>query len=167
MNKILALWATPRSTSIAFEWMMHMRGDMACFHGLFGEWWYGGQDAEWSRLSEDSPHKLMLTFNSVWPTLHHSAEKQAVFSKDFPHYIKNYWTDEFLSHFNHSLLIRDLAKLLNSLYKHCPEFTIGETAIAEQRQLFDRLGNQLGHPPPLIDSDDLLENPSGIVEAWY
>lgn len=27
MHSILALWATPRSTSTAFEWMMRQRGD--------------------------------------------------------------------------------------------------------------------------------------------
>lgn len=37
MNPIYILWATPRSTSTAFEWMMRMRGDMACFHEPFGE----------------------------------------------------------------------------------------------------------------------------------
>jgi hypothetical protein len=30
MNPNYILWATPRSTSTAFEWMMRMRGDMAC-----------------------------------------------------------------------------------------------------------------------------------------
>ncbi|MCP4301768.1 MAG: sulfotransferase family protein, partial [Gammaproteobacteria bacterium] len=47
MHKILALWATPRSTSTAFEWMMRMRGDMTCFHEPFGEAWYQGEDARW------------------------------------------------------------------------------------------------------------------------
>ena len=42
MNPIYILWATPRSTSTAFEWMMRMRGDMACFHEPFGEAWYQG-----------------------------------------------------------------------------------------------------------------------------
>jgi len=37
MHRILALWATPRSTSTAFEWMMRMRGDMECFHEPFVE----------------------------------------------------------------------------------------------------------------------------------
>ena len=55
-HPIHALWATPRSTSTAFEWMMRMRGDLACFHEPFGEAWYQGDDscapqltAEWSR----------------------------------------------------------------------------------------------------------------------
>ncbi len=39
MHDIIVLWATPRSTSTAFEWMMRMRGDLACFHEPFGEAW--------------------------------------------------------------------------------------------------------------------------------
>jgi adenylylsulfate kinase len=45
MHPIHVLWATPRTTSTAFEWMMRMRGDMACFHEPFGLAWYQGSDA--------------------------------------------------------------------------------------------------------------------------
>ena len=166
MHKILALWATPRSTSTAFEWMMRMRGDMACFHEPFGEWWYQGEDARWPRLKPDSPRMPGLTFDSVWDTLQDAAQKGPVFSKDFPHYIEHRWTDEFLSHFNHSFLIRDPAKVATSMYKHWPDFVLKEIAVLEQRQLFDRLADQMGKAPPVIDSDDLLEDPHGIVEAY-
>ena len=44
MHKIVALWAVPRSTSTAFEWMMRQRGDIACLHEPFGEAWYQGED---------------------------------------------------------------------------------------------------------------------------
>ena len=40
MHKIVALWAIPRSTSTAFEWMMRQRGDMEALHEPFGEAWY-------------------------------------------------------------------------------------------------------------------------------
>ena len=43
MHKILALWAVPRSTSTAFEWMMRQRGDLDCLHEPFGEAWYQGE----------------------------------------------------------------------------------------------------------------------------
>ena len=65
MNPIYVLWATPRSTSTAFEWMMRMRGDMACFHEPFGEAWYQGDDARAPRLSADSPRKPGLNFGVV------------------------------------------------------------------------------------------------------
>lgn len=166
MHKILALWATPRSTSTAFEWMMRMRGDMQCFHEPFGEWWYQGEDARWPRITADSPRTPGLTFDGVWQTLLAAAEKNPVFSKDFPHYIEHAWSDEFLSYFQHSFLIRDPAKVATSMHKHWPDFVIKEMAILEQRELFDRIADQLGHAPPLIDSDDLLEDPYGIVNAW-
>lgn len=143
-----------------------MRGDMTCFHEPFGEWWYRGEGARWPRLRDDSPRIPGLTFESVWEDLKTAASEGPVFSKDFPHYIEHAWTDEFLSHFNHSFLIRDPAKVATSMYKHWPDFALKETAILEQRELFDRLTEQSGKPPPLIDSDDLLENPSGIVQAW-
>lgn len=166
MNRIVVLWATPRSTSTAFEWMMRMRGDMQCFHEPFGEWWYQGEDARWPRIRADSPRNPGLTFDSVWRTLKNAAKTGPVFSKDFPHYIEHAWTDEFLSHFTHSFLIRDPAKVATSMHKHWPDFVLKEIAIVEQRELFDRLCDRDGRPPPLIDSDDLLEDPHGIVEAW-
>jgi hypothetical protein len=54
MNPIYVLWATPRSTSTAFEWMMRMRGDMACFHEPFGEAWYRGDDSIWHESLKNS-----------------------------------------------------------------------------------------------------------------
>ena len=166
MHKILALWATPRSTSTAFEWMMRMRGDMTCFHEPFGEPWYQGEEPIWPRLKPDSPRTPGLTFESVWDKLRGAAAKGPVFTKDFPHYVEHMWTNEFLSHFNHSFLIRDPAKVATSMFQHWPDFVLKEIAFVEQRQLFDRLSDTLGKVPPVIDSDDLLENPHAIVEAY-
>ena len=166
MNKILVLWATPRSTSTAFEWMMRQRGDMNCFHEPFGEWWYKGDDAPWPRIQPDSPRIKGLTFEQVLDTLLEAAEQGPVFSKDFPHYVKHAWSDEFLRHFTHSFLTRDPAKVVTSMCKHWPDVLLEEIGITEQRTLFDRLADKFGKPPPLIDSDDLLENPSAITKAW-
>lgn len=166
MYKILALWATPRSTSTAFEWMMRMRGDMACFHEPFGEAWYQGEDARWPRIKADSLRTPGLTFDSVWQSLKDAAQKGPTFSKDFPHYIKHLWSDAFLDYFDHSFLIRDPAKVTTSMAKHWPDFHLEETAFVEQRELFDRLSDRFGEAPAVIDSDDLLENPQGIVAAY-
>ncbi|MEL6420924.1 MAG: sulfotransferase family protein [Pseudomonadota bacterium] len=166
MNKILVLWATPRSTSTAFEWMMRQRGDMTCFHEPFGEWWYEGEGAPWPRLTADSPRRAGLTFETVWQRLRDAAAAGPVFSKDFPHYVERHWDDEFLSHFTHSFLIRDAAKVCTSVQRRLPDVHFKELAFPEQRQLFDRLCDRDGTPPPVVDSDDLLESPAGIVAAY-
>jgi len=166
MHRILVLWATPRSTSTAFEWMMRMRGDLNCFHEPFGQPWYFGEQPMWPRATVNSRREKGLTMDKVWEELKNAARESPVFSKDFPHYVKHLWSKEFLDHFNHSFLIRDPAKVVTSMYKNWPDFLLEEIAFPEQRELFDRLSDQYGSPPPVIDSDDLLENPQAIVEAY-
>ncbi len=166
MHDILVLWATPRSTSTAFEWMMRMRGDMTCFHEPFGEAWYEGEDALWPRIQPDSPRKPGLTYDGVLDALKSAAQSKPVFSKDMPQFTDHLWTDEFLSHFSHSFLIRDPAKVLSSCHRNWSEFVTKEIGFDDQRRLFDRLCERDGKAPPVIDSDDLLEDPHGVVETY-
>lgn len=166
MNKILVLWAVPRSTSTAFEWMMRMRGDFDCYHEPFGEAWYQGETPFWPRVQKDSVRTPGLTIESVWKTLRRAVLRGNVFIKDFPHYIAHMWDDAFLSHFSHSFLIRDPAKTIPSMYKHWPDFHPDEVGFKEQRALFELLTKLHGKPPPVIDSDDLLERPYQVVEAY-
>ena len=171
MNPIYLLWATPRSTSTAFEWMMRMRGDLACFHEPFGEAWYQGDDARAPRLHDQSPRQPGLSFAGVIERLQAAAGKRPVFVKDMPQFTDHLWSDEFLDRYRHSFLIRDPAKVLASLQRSWsrsgnPGFTRNEIGFDEQRRLFDRLLDRSGQAPAVIDSDDLLEDPPRMVECY-
>ena len=166
MNKIVALWAVPRSTSTAFEWMMRQRGDMDCLHEPFGEAWYQGEDPLWPRFQEGDKTTPGLTLDSVWDDIQARAKSGSVFLKDFPHYVNHIWTPEFLAQFTHAFLIRDPAKTITSMYNKWPDFDELEVGFPEQRALFDLLTALNGTPPPVIDSDDLLENPREMTAAF-
>lgn len=166
MHPIVVLWAVPRSTSTAFEWMMRQRGDMTCFHEPFGEAWYQGEAPLWPRATADSLRTPGLTLRSVERMLLETARTRPVFSKDFPHYIDTIWTDAFLAPYTHSFLIRDPAKTITSIVRNWPDVHPKELGFREQHMLFQRLAERGGTPPPVIDSDDLLEDPNGIVAAW-
>ncbi|MEM6306111.1 MAG: sulfotransferase family protein [Pseudomonadota bacterium] len=166
MHKIIALWAVPRSTSTAFEWMMRQRGDLDCLHEPFGEAWYQGEDPLWPRFQPGDLTTPGLTLGTVWHDIQARAERGPVFLKDFPHYISHLWTPEFLSHFTHAFLIRDPAKTVTSMFDKWPDFEETEVGFPEQRALFDLLTALNGHPPPVIDSDDLLEEPETMVAAF-
>lgn len=166
MHKIIALWAIPRSTSTAFERMMRERGDLDCLHEPFGEAWYQGEDPLWPRFRTGDTTTPGLTIESVWETIRERAEKGPVFLKDFPHYINHMWGAEFLSHFTHAFLIRDPAKTITSMYDKWPDFDELEVGFPEQRALFDLLTALNGAPPPIIDSDDLLEDPHTMAAAF-
>ena len=166
MHKIVALWAIPRSTSTAFEWMMRQRGDLDCLHEPFGEAWYQGEDPLWPRFKAGEKTVPGLTIDSAWRDIRTRAEQGPVFLKDFPHYINHKWTPDFLSQFTHAFLIRDPAKTITSMYDKWPDFDELEVGFPEQRALFDLLAALNGAPAPVIDSDDLLEEPHAIVSAF-
>ena len=166
MSKILALWAVPRSTSTAFEWMMRQRGDLYCLHEPFGEAWYQGEKPLWPRLTKESVRTPGLTLGSVLNMLKTDMLNQSVFIKDFPHYIEHMWNDELFCLFKHSFLIRNPAKTITSMYSKWPDFHEKEVGFVEQRRLFDQLCDRYGQAPAVLDSDDLLDDPHKMVEKW-
>ncbi len=166
MHNIIALWAIPRSTSTAFEWMMRQRGDLDCLHEPFGEAWYQGEDPLWPRFQPGDKTTPGLTLESVWADIQDRARQGPIFLKDFPHYINHMWTPDFLNQFTHAFLIRDPAKTITSIYDKWPDFDEAEVGFPEQRALFDLLWALNGSPPPVIDSDDLLEDPERMTQAF-
>ncbi len=166
MNKIIALWAVPRSTSTAFEHMMRNRGDLDCLHEPFGEAWYQGEAPLWHRFQAGDKVTPGLTIETVWSDIQARAETGPVFMKDFPHYIHHMWTPEFLSHFTHAFLIRDPSLTITSMHHQWADFHEGEVGFPEQRALFDLLTALNGTPPPVIDSSDLLEKPHEMTRAF-
>lgn len=146
--------------------MMRAREDHVCFHEPFGRPWYFGEEPMWPRAGKDGERIPGLTFQSVWNELKAAADRGPVFSKDFPHYTRHLWSEDFLDHFRHSFLIRDPARVIHSLYRKWPDLVMDEVGILEQRELFDRLCDATGTAPPVIDSDDLLENPLEVVQAY-
>ncbi len=171
-HPIYFLWATPRSTSTAFEWMMRQRGDLACFHEPFGMAWYQGPEARAPRPAPAEKQRPEATFDKVWTDILEVAEKRPVFVKDMPHHTDHMWDDGFLDRINHSFLIRDPAKVLASLHRAYQKagmdkgFEDHEVSFGAQQALLELLQRRTGQTPPVLDSDDLLEDPSTMVRLY-
>ena len=169
---IYVLWATPRSTSTAFEWMMRQRGDLACFHEPFGMAWYQGPEARAPRPAPPDRQRPDATFQKIWEDVQEAAEKHPVFLKDMPHHTDHLWDDVFLDRITHSFLIRDPAKVLASLHRSYQKagmedgFEAHEISFGPQQKLFDLLAERTGQTPPVLDSDDLLEDPQTMVRLY-
>ncbi|MEM8952010.1 MAG: sulfotransferase family protein [Pseudomonadota bacterium] len=171
-HPIYFLWATPRSTSTAFEWMMRQRGDLTCFHEPFGMAWYQGPEARAPRLATPERQRPEATFTKIWNDILEAAETRPVFVKDMPHHTDHMWDDTFLSRIDHSFLIRDPAKVLASLHRSYQKagmnegFEAHEISFGAQQSLFELLQTRTGQTPPVLDSDDLLETPEAMVRIY-
>jgi len=169
VNKILALWATPRSTSTAFEWVMANRGDMTCFHEPYNEAFYYGEDRRHDRYFK-ADQSLQTTSGLSIRTVHEKlltlAEKEQVFIKDFAYSVMHMADEAFLDKFTHTFLIRDPAKVVTSLHSRWPDINLAEIGFEDLHTLFKRIADKTGKAPPVVDSDTLLEAPEAGMQAY-
>ena len=169
MNKILALWATPRSTSTAFERVMENRGDMLCFHEPYNEAFYYGSDRRHDRYFIAEPSLQVddeLSFDSVHQKLLRLSARQPVFIKDFAYSISHLADDGFLDAFTHTFLIRDPKKMVTSLHTRWPDITLAEMGYQDLHTLFRRVRDRSGDTPFVIDSDELLQSPDRGIKLY-
>jgi len=160
---ILALWATPRTVSTAFERMMIERGD----HTVL--------DEPWSRAYYFGPERRSGRYPLVFPESSYTAVEagvlaagaaSSVFVKDMAYHAAPAITDHALGSMTHTFLVRDPMAALSSLHRQWPDFTDVEAGYGSQRSLFERVADLSGAAPVVIDSDVLRAEPDRIIAAW-
>jgi hypothetical protein len=169
MKQILALWATPRSTSTAFEWVMSHRGDMTCFHEPYNEAYYYGSDRRNNRYFIADPNlkvKADLSIRSVHENLLKLSNVESVFIKDFAYSVSHIADDQFLDSFTHSFLIRDPEKVITSMHSRWSDISLDEIGFDDLHTLFKRVADKTGIAPVVIDSDELLAIPESGMNAY-
>lgn len=165
MKQIIALWATPRSVSTAFERMMIQRGDFQVLHEPFSESFYFSADAASDRYTDVSERPLK-DFQLVLDRIFKIAQRQPVFFKDMAYHMSGHAEREILAHFESAFIIRDPAQALPSLHHLWPDFTLEETGYEQQYRLFKKVSEIKGAPPVVIDAKNLIGHPEQCVRAY-
>ena len=157
----VALWGTPRSLSTAFERSVRELEGVKVFHEPY-------QATYWSQSGADIASKVAYTL--VRDTAH-----QAVFFKDLCLHVTDYLdilSDGPLAEFKHTFLIRHPAKVLSSLHK-IHEAVHDQRTYSGDIHLFQLLykmyifvEQKLDPYPVVIDADDLLCDPEGIMKKY-
>ncbi len=71
------------------------------------------------------------------------------------------WSDRFVNAF----LIRAPAAVLASYAHKRDDFTLEEIGLPAQAELFDRAAQRLGRAPPVVESQDVLADPRGLLTS--
>jgi hypothetical protein len=71
------------------------------------------------------------------------------------------WTGDF----RHAFLIRAPARVLASYVAKREEVALSDIGLVRQVELFDRFADKTGAAPPVVDSDELLRNPEGVLRG--
>ncbi|WP_017690714.1 sulfotransferase family protein [Paenibacillus sp. PAMC 26794] len=165
MNKIIALWAIPRSVSTAFERIFIERGDFTIVHEPFSVSYYYSFERCSNRYS-DVESQNEFSFSNVLANLINSSSQGPLFLKDMAYHLKPKLNFETISNFENTFIIRHPKYVLPSLYAMLPDFNMEEAGYQIQYELFQMATQIHGENVIVIDADDLCDNPQAVVKAY-
>ena len=72
--------------------------------------------------------------------------------------------DDFAG-FKHAFLIREPERMIASYLRKREAAAFEDFGLERQAEFFEREADRLGTPPPVVDANDVLENPEGTLSA--
>lgn len=166
MNRVIALWAVPRSVSTAFEQMMRARGDFRVLHEPFLPYYYYGEERVNDHFSDGVEPDPSHDWRRILEHIREEAEQGPVFFKDMAYYLSRVMTPELVANFDNAFLVRDPERSLPSLFRLMPEATMEETGFEQQLRLMRMVAGETDQPPVVVDAERLREDPGPEVERF-
>ncbi|MEE4667459.1 sulfotransferase family protein [Pseudomonas alliivorans] len=164
MNRMIALWAHPRSRSTVLERVFIERKDFQVFHEPFAHMAFGPDSAipsdEWN---EQIPH----TYQGIKNMLLDARQHGNVFHKDMCYHCEEELKSdpEFLLQQTNVFLIREPIRSIlshHSIYPDMPVEAIGHKSMYE---VFCAVTKLTGKIPYVINADDLANDPENVMRT--
>ncbi len=177
MTHRVALWSAPRCVSTAVERSIMEVENSKVYHEPYSKAHYFGPERLNLRYKDHSIDPT-ATFKSLTQNLlkeHNGIE--VVFVKNLAYYVAEHFADILangMDKFKHSFLIRDPRLSIPALYQMSVStqltgwdyFDPKESGFREIYDLYHFLTKELGEVPIVMDADDLLDNPEGMMQAY-
>jgi len=158
MNRMIALWAHPRSRSTALERVFIERGDFEVFHEPFA---YMAFDARSAIPHDDLNGDMPRDYEAIKAMLRTARQRSNVFHKDMCYHCVDALKadDAFLREQQHVFIIREPARAIlshHAIFAHMPVHAIGHQALHE---IFCAVTRITGKIPYVINAEDLARRP--------
>ena len=162
----IAMWSGPRNISTALMRSFENRPDTA----VIDEPFYA---AYLAAIGADHPmrEEVLRAQSTDWRVVAEAllgpvpAGRRVHYQKHMTHHmlpeIERGWTAQLRNAF----LIRAPEDVLLSYAEVRGQATLEDIGVPQQRDLFEREADRLGHAPPVIDSFDVLADPRGVLGA--
>jgi len=165
MSQIIAMWSGPRNLSTAMMRSFGARPDCSVLDEPFFAPYlavtgkpHPGR-AETLARHETDPNKVASLCQEA------VKDKAYSFQKHMPHHMLPGFAMEWAEEAKHFFLIRDPKRVIASYAKGREKFDLADLGFSAQRQFFDRLAQQTGQTPVVIDSLDILRSPKDALLA--
>ena len=160
----IAMWSGPRNISTALMRSWESRGDTAVWdEPLYAHYLattqieHPGRD-EILRAHESDWRKVVERLVGPVPD-----GKSIHYQKHMAHHLLPDIDRAWLDAVRNAFLVRDPAEMLVSLARVTPNPTLSDTGLPQQWELFERIAERRGAPPPVVDARDVLDAPEEIL----
>jgi Sulfotransferase domain len=159
---ILAMWSGPRNISTAMMYSFANRSDCEAWDEPF----YG---FSLKHHGNDHPMRgeIITSMETDWDKLVAKcttpSSKPLLYQKHMTHHMLEGYDRSFIHSLTSAFLIRDPARVLASYVQKWDDVDLRAIGFIEQAEIFDMVAQRLGHAPPVVDSDDILQNPKGVL----
>ncbi|WP_397452275.1 sulfotransferase family protein [Pseudomonas sp. NA-150] len=162
MNRMIALWAHPRSRSTVLERVFIERGDFLVFHELFAHMAF---DQHSAIPSDNLDCGLPTTYETIKTKLRLARQDGHVFHKDMAyHCLDDLKADpDFLLEQQHVFIIREPGRSILSHFAIFPQMPLAAIGHQALHELFCQLSHLTGKIPWVINADDLARHPVETV----
>lgn len=162
----IAMWSGPRNISTAMMRAFENRADAV----VWDEPFYGHYLAE-TGLDHPMASEIIAAYENDWRKVAERATgplpdgKAVFYQKHMTHHLLPRMGIDWLDGLTNAFLIRDPARVLASYIEKRAEVTLEDLGLPQQQRIFDWACQRWGEVPPVLESDDVLANPEGMLRA--
>lgn len=160
----IAMWSGPRNISTAMMRSFGARPDTA----VVDEPFYSAYLAA-TGLIHPMREEVIVSQPQDWRVVADQlvgavpGGKPVWYQKHMTHHMLDGFGLDWLAQVRSAFLIRDPAAVLASYTQKRDECTLADIGIVRQRELFEREADRLGRAPPVVEGNDILRDPSGML----
>ena len=164
MSVTIAMWSGPRNISTAMMYAFGNRADCMAWDEPF---------YAFSLVNHGNDHpmreEIIAANESDWDALVAKctapAAKPVFYQKHMTHHMLPGFDRSWIHQLTNAFLIRSPERVLASYIRKWADVSLRDIGFIEQAEIFDAVAQKLGAAPPVIDADDVLKNPRGILSA--
>lgn len=164
--KRIAMWSGPRNLSTATMRSFGARGDTTCIDEPF----YAAY-LSLTGLVHPMQDEIMATQETdpllvIHEMTHGPAHNghAIIYQKHMTHHMARGIPVDWLREVTNAFLIPHPARVLSSYARKMETASLEAIGFPQQKELFDRVCDHLGHAPVVVDSDNILRDPAQTLE---
>lgn len=163
----IAMWSGPRNISTAMMRSFGARSDCAVIDEPFYAAYLfdSGQDHPMrGRVIASQPTDWRNVVRRITGKV--PDQKPIWYQKHMTHHMLPHYGRFWMGEMRNCFLIRDPARMIASYaVKWDQDLTVEMMGLRAQRELYEQAAELLGAPPPVVDADDILRDPAGVL--WH